>query len=909
MPLQDIPRIAGLHTRTNSLTSPVGATVEAKNVVFRQPGLVEPRPGFSGMTHLPAVNSQVRWKYDGRLFAFDNGLAVAYSTGSNAWTTSIGSLSAPLETDLRSSPTAFEAKRTLFFTGAGVKRIEAYNGTLTDAGLRPDTDAFEATVVPTGTGGVTGWMTSGKQVAYRVVWGYKDSFGRLILGPPGGRILPGAASAANDFPVLIIPIPAWATSSHFVRIYRTEQADTPSEDYYLVYEAKISQAAFTVSAGNASKANAATTVNVSSTTHGLSTGDYVMVSRGEQYFSTIIAAVTVGSATAFSYDDTGQTNGSGSAQTNAAGLTYYPCVNFRDITPDSLLQDPAYFNPSDGDGALSFNSAPPACTDGTWWSNRAFYANTVAKHRFDLRMLGVGAPSGVQNGDSISLIVNGTTYTFTANTSFYPGQAYNAFYLETSYAASQNVEITAKSLVKRINRRLYGLVQAYYVSGENDAPGQIVIEEYGVGGSSFSVYASRQGSWHPFLTTSSTGALESDSATSYNRIYYSKLDQPEAVPITNYFEVGAKNKKIIRIMPLGDALYVFKQDGIFAVTGQAPFRIDEFDVTVRVTAPETVCAGDNKIFGLAEKGPFALTAAGVQYIGGPVQEKFTIKDSSTAYSTSAWACVNEPGNEFLICRRLWNEPEVYVYNYATNSWSSWVFVSAPTFGVCLPDYYNIPRLYLSDNGSHRVGVENKTATLADYHDGSTSRTIDAVGTNSLTLASVSGLAVGDVIIQSDGFGYDTANGYVTAINGSTATVVVSGTFTTGAATSYKGYECSIKLAPVFGSGPALGKHWPAAHFHFRSRQGVYAPAAQFQSDHSTAVETPPIVFSDRALQATTTELYSSVQIPSTKRVLVPSGKQRSAFLMPGLVVTQALCHWSLQGLTLEFEPASSSQNR
>ena len=65
------------------------------------------------------------------------------------------------------------------------------------------------------------------------------------------------------------------------------------------------------------------------------------------------------------------------------------------------------------------------------------------------------------------------------------------------------------------------------------------------------------GSWEKLTSTDAVSSNEQK----INRVYYSKFQQPEAVPLLNYFDVGAADKAILRIFPLRDSLFVFKEDG------------------------------------------------------------------------------------------------------------------------------------------------------------------------------------------------------------------------------------------------------------------------------------------------------------------------------------------------------------
>ena len=75
----------------------------------------------------------------------------------------------------------------------------------------------------------------------------------------------------------------------------------------------------------------------------------------------------------------------------------------------------------------------------------------------------------------------------------------------------------------------------------------------------------------------------SPSTRARGRLYWSKIQEPEAVPLLNFTDVGDRNRDILALVPLDRALIVFKEDGIYSVTGSAPssWIVDEIDTTLR----------------------------------------------------------------------------------------------------------------------------------------------------------------------------------------------------------------------------------------------------------------------------------------------------------------------------------------
>jgi hypothetical protein len=116
------------------------------------------------------------------------------------------------------------------------------------------------------------------------------------------------------------------------------------------------------------------------------------------------------------------------------------------------------------------------------------------------------------------------------------------------------------------------------------------------------------------LIKSTAGQFSTNEVKS-NRIYYAKSQQPEAVPILNYFDVGAVNRAILRIFPLRDSLFVFKEDGLWRISGEtAPYTVSLFDSSYIVLAPDSLDVANNVIYGWTTQGISTATEAGTRPI-------------------------------------------------------------------------------------------------------------------------------------------------------------------------------------------------------------------------------------------------------------------------------------------------------
>lgn len=901
-----VTRVAGLHTNANELASPEGALLKADNCVIRANNVIEPRRGQELVEHSWADPAQDIIFFGGEYFVNDgNGLYM----GSGADPKGLGEFGRWAM-----------AQQCLFFCAdAGVYVLETTAGTLSAVGLpRPP----DVTVISLTTGGAGSWSWANRlesKVAYRVVWGRKDAHGRTILSPPSGRALIGYESAtANDYSVSMrVPAMPGATSSHFFQVYRSESTPNgdveASDDLYLVHEGQAANV-LTIPAGGILKANGLDIAVVTSTAHGYASGQLIRVSPGEAEYPAIETAVTVIDANSFQYQD--GVPGSGAASTLQQTITPY-AYEVADYTPDALLSVPLYTNPTDGEGILQSNEPPPACTDIAHWSDRLWFSNTTHRARLEMALLGVGT-GGIQNNDTIT--IGGRTYT--GHTSGSYTAAAEEFLITVvasgppAVSAAQALQATTMALVRAINQNPNNTtVTAYYDSAETDAPGRFTLEARTVG-ASFTVYATRASStgklpfWNPILGQSLGTATTVEPEETINRLHYSKPQQPEAVPLLNYLDVGAENYAIAAICPQKDRLLVFKDDGIFAVSGTYPFRVDLIDDTLRVIATRSIKSLGNQVYCLTNQGVVSISEAGVGVVSRPIENELLPKvfnpidipaEQVEAYS---FAVAYETERQYILFLASESPDEhaheAYVYNYMNNAWTHWLLNR--TCGAIDPVE---DLLWMGGTVGGALYSERKQYESSDHHDETLSIGVDSVSGFALTLADASGVAVGDQLAITPG----DFEGIVSEVAGNVVTVAPAtgaGAPGVGTAIVHKAFPCVVQWAAQDGEAPSMNKHYRSAQILF-GRRNFYSGSATFATETSQTSQSVALVFSDRTSSQEVD--LTERPFPQNKRVLIPKEKQIATFIRVGFSITEGDAAWSLNGYALDFEPVSERSNR
>ncbi len=916
-----VMRATGLYTSPNKFTSvPPGALSEAKNVIIKNDGLVEPRPGLHDANRaFGATNSKgnaTGWAIDGDgvevNYVYHSGGKVEKALVSATTYTNLGTYG-PYGDYMR----FVEAQQTMLFNSSvGVKQnyIDS-SSTVREAGIYQAMDV-RLPAVGAGSTGTGAWLATGQQVAYKALWGkYVDEPNRTVLGNPSGSKLYQNTSGSTQYVNLYVPVPLEAQATDMFRVYRTPDVATTVDvgvDYRQILEYPgVTGAYQTVAIGNASIALGTGVVTVNLTGHGLRNGVWIYITTTATNFDTGFEQfITVVNANQFTYV---QANTAVSGTNNQVLTIRASFVTAIDYVPSLMRQDPLYTNPTDGDSELGGNVQPPLCKDMALWNNCVWYANTKSRQRFFLTMLGAGPVTGVQNNDTIT--IGGTVFTAVTAT---PAFGTNQFQITTSGTPSFNVRKTAEALCEVVNRNIPGGITASYIQASLDSPfGQILLQESAIGGSTLSITASRVQSWLPNLdvTLSTNFEVDEEPAT----IMFSKPNEPEAVPLVNSLPIGDPSRAIQRVIPMRDSLWVFKEDGLFRVTGNYPnFSVTQFDKTVRLIGPQTPQVTNGKLFCFSSKGVLAITEAGAQIVSAAIENQ--IFPAQTYYDIGAFSSFSGPGMVGLGIDDL----KLYLLGYEnrnsgivtttyalatdTGTWVEWPI--SWRIGSVSPR----GRVELFTNPNTAVGastvtnspvalerydttlVTNSALTYADsptvspsgaFVSTSNTITISAIVGNVLTVSGTHGIVVGDVIYE---LGGTYPRSVVTVVNGASVTLASSAGFATGTAYKLKPVVQSVKWNPYFGSGPEISKQFSEVTLTFQKINANVFTASFSTDSHSTATTS--------ALHSRNYVLYAQPTGIESYRLLVPAAQQRAQTLTVGFSCTEAFAYWQAAGFSV-----------
>jgi len=817
-------KAAGLNTLKNRLSSiPEGSLLLAQNVNINRDGIIEPRRGFNLYgTSLPLSSDRVKqlFTYKQRVLRHFNSVLQYDSDGSGTFLSFSGSYN---ETESGLRMKSIEANSNFYFTtNTGIKKISATSSAdfttsanfITDAGGVKALDIIGSFVYDP-----SGFLPPSSSVAYRIVWGINDVNKNLILGAPSSRLVLINIDIVNYANVnLEFSIPPQITTDYFYQVYRTAVSSStsdPGDEMNLVIETQITAADIT--------AGTITTLDIvpESFRQGgtplytnpvsgegiLQANDIPPIAKDIALYKGSIFYANTSTLHRLNIDllsTSGFTSGSSKIIIgNSTTLRKYTSLGSKRITTiqtvsGATLSDGDYFImgsafderiytfyydrtdvggvpaiPSNSENVgtipvlvniLSTDTANQVASKTNSAIN--FYSSDFSSTVLTNTITVTTTKNGNTTNPYDSTIVASQTGFIFTTTLTGAGEIFDtvdggSFVLSDLLSPAQAVDEMARSLVRVINRDSNGIVFASYVSGSNDIPGLILLENRSITDIPFYLATNDSAvsqKFNPELpvdaapTTPFTSTLSSDNEKNANRIYFSKFQQPEAVPLINFFDVGPRDKAIKRIVALRDSLFVLKEDGIYRITGpQAPnFSVTLFDDSTKIIAPDSAANLNNQIYLLSTQGVATVSETGVGVISRPIEDLITKVTTSDYinYSKVSFGIGYETDRAYI----LWlpKNPtdtvanQAFRYNTFTSCWTQWI--RTDTSAVI---NFSNDKLYLGSGNTNYIEQERKNFSRADYADRQFNQNIltNGISGDSVSLGSVSNIAIGDVLSQ------------------------------------------------------------------------------------------------------------------------------------------------------------------
>ena len=386
---------------------------------------------------------------------------------------------------------------------------------------------------------------------------------------------------------------------------------------------------------------------------------------------------------------------------------------------------PLYTNQNSGEGILKSNEPPPAAKDIALFKGHMFFANTRTRHALSIQL----KTNNDLSGKKVTIGLN-----------------------DYSFVVGSSIEETAKNLVNSINANSSEILTAYYLSNVGEQPGKIYLQRKDLADSSFSIISdSNINSFSPDLSILTPSTTEKIG----NRIYWSKYQEHEAVPLLNYADIGSKDEEIERIVALRESIFIFKDDGVFRLAGEPginPFwDISVFDNTSIIKSPDSVTTLGNQCYFFSNQGVMRLNESGIESISTPIKNKIipflttnpnikTLSFSVNYESDNAllfFTCLNKNDTVATVC---------YRYNTKTQAWTEWKMTKTCGIVTRFTD-----KLYFGSGifPEYYIEVERKNFNRFDYADYELISAVpsQSLNGNFLVPSNFNLLRVGDVLIQ------------------------------------------------------------------------------------------------------------------------------------------------------------------
>lgn len=585
-------------------------------------------------------------------------------------------------------------------------------------------------------------------------------------------------------------------------------------------------------------------------------------------------------------------------------------VTFTDSITDTLRGATLYTSPSQ-QGITQANDRPPLCKDlALFRSSYMFFGNCSTKQRLFITLVGTSSLSGK------TITLGGVTYNFGASEITSGGGSPQALVSATGVLAV-DIDLTARSLVRVINRYASNTtVYAYYLTGPDDLPGQIMIEEKGVGAAAFTAQASDTAISAMFFPAPPVSPATNTKSTSSNSnqpnaLYFSKVQEFEHVPALNYILVGPSNKQILRIVALRESLVIIKEEGIYRLTGETSqsFSVTPLDLTVFCKAVDSVAVVSNQVLMLSNQGIVGISETGVSVISHEIEPSIKKALTNSSVSSLTFGVGYESDRHYLLSTVTDSASTVadqtFVFNVFTRTWVRWTF--AFNSAVVEP---STDKLYFGKASDAKVYVERKAGTVNDYADPEKSVTITAINGDvvDFTLADATPDA-GWVLVQNN---VELIVESVTSFSGgysATMTSTPPASLTVGAATIYPHVGLEVEWNPWTGANPGLLKQVRAVAILSDSTYAENSSTsvdATFRSNFDEEQDTVPLAPNGSGWGSGSwgSMLWGGGSDPYGYPTWVPRNKQYCTRLYLGVKHRAAREKISIVGCAFNFETVS-----
>ena len=923
MAIKQIPQGVGLYTDGSGIDAPPGAMRVANNVLMHRPGMIVPRPGFGETDGIGDHSAVTQLPVRGHAFDGEVILQCVDTSSVYRWVrlgvggSTLGAFAPPANVGTSDSA---QMRGSLYVTtAAGLHKLANTTSLLERAGAFTSYQRLDASRVDLASASEDAdhaAIQSDSSVAYRWVWKHEDANGYIRRSAPSTREIVRVPSSFTTGARVTLPDNGLYLHSEWeagdvLELYRTrnsgsEDAD-PGEDYYLVAEYVLTSSDISGLVVNSIWQDRTPDDALGPALYTSVSQLGAVASKEQPPQGKVIAAwqrcmwlgdITERTAQVVQVREVR----AGSASTGT-GLCGDVEGTYSGVSGNSLT-------------GVSLSSDEWDCmAAGMWLSDTAPFAS------LGRIPLGGKVVSFDQGAATITLNVTPTgTGAWKAGDLVTINDVEFAIYTSEGAALRRADQSTDADPAVRCYETSLSLARviAYY-SGVAITCTAIKDEQLGAGDGTFLIINNDPASDTSITITSSRpGALVPD-ATDFEKlsepkpgsIAWSAVDEPEAWPVLQTTPVGDVRKRVLALTPLDNALIVWKEDGIFRVTGSPPsaFVVDELtassDSPVRLLSPQCVAVLGGAAYAWTDQGFVEVNEGGITRVAsGAIADVFRerqrrllqgISDPSRGYWLQAHPrlglLILSLGTETVSVSGgdLVGGVEQYVLSLATGAWQRWT--RADRCMVYDPAEDRLLSCPVSDDwlAYWERTDEGDPASYIDAITGAVSVTITTVVGASVSVVRVAKADVPwtptacDLCEASAGDGADFAGVVSVASSGSdwllTLDRLASGSF----ATLYQGLDCVMQWQAQQMAG--LGQRWQELHLGFE----------RVESEHLATVPVAVGGAAHRDATVSTVEATITPEIIYSRplRAGVPRACVRSPHLYPYARLCGAGFYWEL----------------
>ena len=705
----------GLYTDPGPFSAaPEGALVEAQNVVIQRDGLLEPRPSLNMSQQTAVTLSPAIIEHSHYLNSSDN-----FIWYKDALSGSINWQIVRDNSDIITGPDDFSRGeinslyvdgRLLFTSDDGICEAPLDSGTIAyRAGLPQPIIPLVYAQPLSGSSSKPGWLADGESVGYRIVVGRHREDGTLMLSAPSSMIIvrndtgydarvdfedtgpTGSTHSIYDvgstFDTLL--------STDLVFIYRGPKiaslTSVPSDEMMLRTVAELnSGATFTFNDYLDDEAWSGAALYTNETQQGILQANYRPdYARDISQYNdmTFLAGERPRVRAVVTIDEIG--GGAGSFQSKAitgsvtSGSTTISSISAADISyciagqivtrgsgiighADSRFPADTYIV-SVGTSSVTVSAAAlstAAATSLRTWDWLSIEDSTtgnivrMAPTHFD------SAYYSYTEYESIFLQENGGS----TLTEYYQGGYQD---LETKFNAHSD---RPSNLIMHAvgSNQLTGITLSFEKVDWDD--GEITIKS-----TRPLIITSNQGGGIDYTTGLSFGADSSKPG----RLRISKQKIPDAYPLLNYLDIANPSIAIVRILAAQNTLLVFKEDGLYQITGTDPSNLSVQQLDQSVVPVDSDLAGrwftkfGSTVFMMSKLGPMAVSDNGATPIGGPIMETLLelfgqfFQDTIANHLLACGSCPVMPYVLFSYYNDITEDYNTFVFNTDNGTWTTW----------------------------------------------------------------------------------------------------------------------------------------------------------------------------------------------------------------------------------------------